>query len=283
MLQHYLITALRHLRQHKFTTALNIACLTFGLMCFLGVYGLVAYLQGSDRHISHLERTFVLSNRVLVPGSDSVKATMPSSAWIVVPQLQTDYPQLKDIARITSVSPWTAGASLKYQSVGMDAKVRFADADILKVLQLPLAVGDAQALRAPRSIVISKPVALRLFGDATKAVGREVVLFGSTPLVVTGVLDSIPQPSHLSTDSLANPFQRFDVLVSMDVYEARQSDPRNLQSWNRADVSTYIVLPDDGALTKEELTHAFPAFIARHAPQAVDRVDAALVHLLILF
>jgi putative ABC transport system permease protein len=273
MFKHYLTTALRHFRQHQFTTALNIACLAFGLMCFLGVYGLVAYLQGGDRHIPHLERTLVLSNRVLVPGSDSVKTTMPTSAWIVAPLLKNDFPQLKGIARLTSVSPWTAGASLKYQAIGMDAKVRFADAEIVDVLSLPLAAGDTNALRAPRSIVVSKSVAQQLFGSANEAVGRAVTLFGSTPLTVTGVLDAIPQPSHLNTDTLANPFQRFDVLISMDVYEARQPTGRNMQSWSRADVQTYVVLPEDGSLTAEQFAAAMPDFIARHAPLAVSKLE----------
>jgi putative ABC transport system permease protein len=268
MLKHFFDTALRHFRRHKFTTTLNIACLAFGLMCFLGVFSLVAYLQGSDRHIAHADRVVVVTTESGIPGSQTIKASMPSSGYSVASLLQADFPKIETITRITNIMPMASGASLKSGTNGTDAKVRFADASVFDVLQLPLLVGDSQALAAPRSIVISKAVAIKLFGDASSALGRDAILFGSTPLTVTGVLDSIPQPSHLSTDTLANPFQKFDVLVSMDVFEARQRNPESLQSWGFGDVATYIVLPKDGSLTADELRRNLPDFVDRHAPKS---------------
>jgi len=279
MFKHYLTTALRHFRQHKFTTVLNIACLAFGLMCFLGVYGLVAYLQGSDRHITHADRVFVITVEVGIPGSDTIKTTQPSTGWMVGPLLEADFPELDAVVRMTNASPVSSGASLKSTTSGADAKVRFADASILDVLQLPLLVGDTQALRAPRSIVVSKATAVRLFGAPEKALGQEVILFGSTSLTVTGVLDSIPQPSHLSTEALANPFQRFDVIVSMDVYEARQPNPQALRNWDIGDVATYVLLPKDGSLTAERLRASLPSFASRHAPSSSRRVTLGLAPL----
>jgi putative ABC transport system permease protein len=279
MFKHYLATALRHFRRHKFTTALNIACLTFGLMCFLGVYGLVAYLQGSDRHIAHEDRVFVLTHEFTVRGSDTVKATMPSTGWMTGPLLEADFPQLEAVARITNVAPVSSGASLKSSNAGMDAKVRFADGAALEILQLPLLAGNSHALRAPKSIVVSKAAATRLFGEAKLALGREVILFGSTPLTITGVLDSIPQPSHLSTETLANPFQRFDVLVSMDVFEARQRNPNWIRTWGNGDVATYIVLPKDGSLSADQLRASLPSFVKRHAPDSTTKTVLGLAPL----
>ncbi len=267
MLKHYFSAVLRQFRRQKFTAVLNIACLTFGLTCFLGVYVLIAYLQGADRHIANADRIYVLTHQAFTPGSGA-KVAMPAISAGVAPLLKVDFPQIETVARLTMADAISVGDSLKAGTIGMDAKVRFADASIISLLRLPLLSGSVDALKPPKSIVLSDDAALRLFGGARQAMGREVIFLGSTPLTVTGVLDAIPQPSHLSTHALANPFERFDVLVSMDVADNRMPAARKESVWSRIYTTTYVVLPEDGSLTAERLRAELPDFVKRHPPSS---------------
>lgn len=109
--------------------------------------------------------------------------------------------------------------------------------------------------------------------------GREVMLFGSTALTVTGVLGAIPQPSHLSTHALVSPFEQFDALVSMDVADNRTPVDFRQSVWNRIYATTYVLLPEDGSLTAEQLRAQLPAFVQRHTPASQQQIELGLLPL----
>ena len=74
MITHYLSTALRHFGRHRTTTALNVVCLTIGLVCFLAIYAVVVYLGSGDRHYANADRIFMIGES----SNDSITASLYS-------------------------------------------------------------------------------------------------------------------------------------------------------------------------------------------------------------
>lgn len=271
MFKHYLTTALRHFRQHKLTTSINVVCLTIGLVCFLTLYTMIAYLSSGDRHYPKANRTYLISQGL----RSSMSSTF--SAWVTAKYLKADFPEIETVARATFNSgvgtevPITAGERKGF------AFAAYADPEFLDVFALPFLAGDSKyALRAPRSAVLSDATAVRLFGSAAAAIGHNVRLQDGTELTVRGVVGKLKKPSHIRTSGdEPTPDVRFDVLISMDVFESAQ---RQQMTWSSFPyVFTYVVLPKDGSLSVESLRERLRSFAERHAKSDGNTYEFGLV------
>jgi putative ABC transport system permease protein len=275
MFNHYLATSLRHFRQHKLTTTINVVCLAIGLTCFFSAHWLVSSSRSADTYFPNADRIFVITQKASALGSGA-GVERPVTGWIAASYLKTDFPELETIARASDGNE--SGEDEMPVAAG-DAKafmhIRYADPEFLDVFALPFLAGDAKnALRQPHSAIVTEDTAKRLFGGKTQAMRRTVLIQNRYEVVITGVIAKIKSPSHMDSDSQ----YRFDLLVSMDVYEARaQDDARRqmaLREWAFSDVLTYVVLPRGGSLTPAMLKARLVAFGDRHVPaQATSRIE----------
>jgi putative ABC transport system permease protein len=263
MFEHYLTTALRHFRRHMGTTAINVASLALGLACFILAWSIVAYFGQTDRSFKGADRIFIVAPQ---SGGASTQVRAP---WALAEYLKTDYPQLEAVARL---SP--SEAQVEANGVPVSAAVAYAEPQFLRIFSLPFLAGDARsALDAPRSAVVSAGLAQKIFGTQG-VVGRQVILNGRESVTITGVLDKIPQPSHLSTDpggaGLNIPVE---AIVSMDTHvallNALAPDQAN-QAFNRWSANwyvTYVLVPASGSATAREINQRFDDFARRHVPE----------------
>jgi putative ABC transport system permease protein len=263
MFQHYLTTALRHFRRHKGTTAINVASLALGLACFILAWGIVAYFGQTDRFVKDADRIFIVAPQ---SGGASTQVRAP---WALAERLKADYPQLEAVARLS-----TGEAQIEANGVPVSAAVAYAEPQFLRVFPLPFLAGDARAaLEAPRSAVVSAALAEKIFGTQG-VVGRRIMVNGRESVTITGVLDKIPQPSHLSTNpGGAGLVITVEALVSMDTHvallNALAPDQAN-QAFNRWSANwyvTYVMLPASGSLTAPQLNERFDEFSQRHVPE----------------
>ena len=262
MFKHYLQTALRHFRQHKVTTAINVACLSLGLTCFVLAWATGAYLGEMDSHQVRAARTFIVA-----PQAFGVSSQV-RSPWALADHLRNDFPQLESVARLS-----TSRARFDVDGSNSGISVAYAEPDFLRIFDLPFLAGDARsALDQPRTAVVSAALALRLFGT-NAVVGRRVKMDDRETVTITGVVDSIPQPSHLSTEpSGAGLGVTFDALVSMDTQVALLNATAPDQAgqafhrWSANWYVTYVLLPKDGSISAEQLNNQFDEFARRHVP-----------------
>ncbi len=106
----------------------------------------------------------------------------------------------------------------------------FADSNFFQVFSFPLVQGDAAgALRDAGSVVISKTMARKYFGNEPAPGKVLVVKDGSHNFKVTGVMEDMPVASHF----------HFDFIASLTGEEFAKSD-----SWMQSNYYTYLVLPD---------------------------------------
>lgn len=261
MFLHYLSTALRHLRQHKGTTLINLACLTFGFVIFLTAWGRAEYFASADRYHERADRTVIVTR--FQPQS---RLTVHITSGILSEHLRAEFPQLETVARVM----YPQESALVAAGRSQFAVVAFADPEILRVFDLPFVAGDRRnALMQPRSMVLSERLALRLFGTAD-AVGRTLRLNGRAyDVAVTGVVRSIRKPSHLTVDDTA-PFGTslgFDALVSMDVIPEAQRPA----GWLQGAYFTYAVLPRAGIEAVRAFDRELKDFTLRRVPKELHQ------------
>lgn len=263
MFTHYLATALRHFHRHKGTTAINVASLALGIASFILAWSIVAYFGQMDRYHTRADRTFMVA-----PQSGGA-STQVRSPWSLAEYLKSDYPELESVVRLANDE-----AQIAVDGVTYSAAVAYAEPRFLSIFDLPFLAGNsATALDEPNSAVVSAALAQKLFGTQA-VIGRSMRLNNRETVSITGVIDTIPQPSHLSTDADTSGLGiGVEALVSMNVHVALINavgpDQAN-QAFNRWSANwyvTYVVVPPTGPVTAQHLNDRFDDFAKRHVPE----------------
>src|SRR5688572_12326956 len=124
MLKHYLSTALRHFRQHKFSTAINVACLALGLACFVFAWGVATFFGRSDYYHERADRTFIFTTQ-----ESGSSFAMNVSPWLLAEHLRADFPQLESVARVF----YPQESAVTVAGANAFAQVGYADAEFLRI------------------------------------------------------------------------------------------------------------------------------------------------------
>ncbi len=225
MLQHYLRTALRGLVRHKLHSFINIAGLSIGLAAaiLIGLY--VRYELSYDKWIPHTRDLYRLEATFHIPGLPVAPFAMAS--FPVVTAIGEKSPQVKAVTHVLPEPMTVIVGQREFRE-----KVTFVDPNFFRVIELPLARGDpAQVLAQPESVVISRRIARKYFGDADP-IGRILTVSrapsgscgatdgacrsGLYPLKVTGVLRDLPGNTQLSADLLVPNTSQADRLSPQD-------------------------------------------------------------------
>ncbi|HET8695872.1 MAG TPA: ABC transporter permease, partial [Gammaproteobacteria bacterium] len=280
MIKHYLTAALRNIRRAPFTSAVNLLTLSVGLVCFVTAYAFVTFWGSAERHFPKARDIYVLTLTLQNSESSPVSTVASGAATVSVQEidnslrapevaaefLRNDYPAISKIARAVTIDGKTPVAS------GGRAERLFGiavDPEFLDMFDLPFVEGDARtALAAPRSAVITREYAARLFG-ADQALGKPLVIGNTVDATVTGVIDAIPEPSHLGRS--ANAPMPVDLIASRDVFEAlfdRRGPPAEF-AWLLTNSTVYLYLPPSGGLSPDALRRQLGNFVARHVPPEI--------------
>ena len=156
--------------------------------------------------------------------------------------LQQDYPEIEATVRVLP----EGGGLLSAGDVKIQTdEVVFADSTFFNVFTFPLVAGNtATALMAPNTVVLTKSLAGKLFRDPEAALGKSVTWDQETVNLVTGVMEDVPQNSHM----------RFAAVRSMPA-----GYTTGLQTFN---LYTYLLLRPGADV--EKLRSRLPEFYDRH-------------------
>ncbi|MDE3211989.1 MAG: ABC transporter permease, partial [Bacteroidota bacterium] len=223
MLKNYLKTAWRNLRKHKTFSVINIAGLSIGIaVCFV----IMLYVQNElsyDRFNKNADRIVRVVFKARINGGQIFESNvMPP----VAATMKNDYPDVEDATRI-----FVGGApKITYGGkVFKGDELAFVDPNFFQIFTLPLIEGDPQtALQQPNTIIISRAMAKKYFGDADP-MGKILVMPDNqnAAFKVTGLIDKVPENSHF----------HFDLFASMKGIQQSQSD-----SWMGSNFYTYLLL-----------------------------------------
>ena len=218
MLGNYLTTALRLLRRERGYAAINIFGLAVGFCLCLLTVQLAAYqLSVGDFH-EKKDRVF----RVLKSNTQNTGYT----AGVPIPlgpTLKEQLPEVEEAVRISSGWPILLRVGDKD---GTYEKVWGVEAGVFDMFSLPLLRGDPKtALARPYTMVLTEPLARRLFGESDPL--GQFVRVGED-YEVTGIVGQPP----------ANSLLQFSALRSL----SSVSDPMIEQGWNVSAFRTFVQL-----------------------------------------
>lgn len=240
MLQNYFTIAFRNLKKHKVFSLVNIAGLAVGLAVFWLMALYIADELSFDRWSPNADRIYRVVHSAEWPGGKFRLA--PTSAPFA-PALKKDYPEIEEAARVDP----EGGGTIVYKDKKITAgDILFADNALLSIFRFRFLSGDGrQALATPQSIVLTKSLAEKLFGNADSALGK-AILFQHDDVAqkVTGVMEDVPANSHLG----------FSALRSM--YDLSG------EGWPNFNKYTYVLLRQDADAHKLEAR--FPSFFQRY-------------------
>jgi putative ABC transport system permease protein len=263
MLGHDLTIALRRLLRHKFHTAVGVAVLALGLLCFVAANLFVSYVRNYDAHWPNSDRIYIVAERVRANDFVLMPSFMTNSDAPVAEHLRAEVPELAGVARRYVGQRLVSAGDRRMALLTAYVEPQFGELFDFEVL-----AGDAQAIAKPRSALITQRGAERLFGTVD-AVGRTITIAAQQPVDVTigGVVADLPNQSHLKFGGLFA--TGFELLVSWDALEALP-----VMGWGGRAVTTYMLLPPNGTLPVDELNR-------RLAKIAAERVAAEMSFLTI--
>jgi len=196
MLKNYLKITLRNILRHKLYSVINITGLAVGMFCFLLIFLWVNYEKSYDRFHDNYKDLYQVVYEYHGSEGDARLTRSHASALGVV--LKNDYPEIKNTARSLDSRVMTLGTE---DNLFLE-KVNFVDPSFLEMFSVRIIEGDPKsALAQPNSILLTESVAAKHF-VVGKAVGQKITLAGSTDLLVTGVIEEMPQNSHFKSMSL---------------------------------------------------------------------------------
>ena len=235
MWRNYLKIAYRNLLKHKTNTTVNIFGLAIGVSVALLITTFTLYEFSFDTWMPGSENTYRIYRSW---GGDGGTAWSPSR---LAGKLRDDFPEVR---AATGVGP-QGEVLVEYQRNKLYVEqVAQVDSTFFEVVQLPLIAGSAQTvLNQPKSIVIAKPLARRLFGTEDP-MGKTIKYDGEDGYTITGVFDFKGQNAHLDYE-MYTPFTWYS------------------DAWTGNNRSTYISIhPDtDVATLQNKITDAITKLI----------------------
>jgi len=247
MLKSFITFTLRLIKRDKFHSLLNIIGLSAGIACSIII---LLYLQNQltyDKHHEKADRIYRISSNYVTSGKPT-KFALSSPA--LGKKLKDEYPEIDDFVRITPIPEilFRSGEKTFYEK-----KIAFVDPSIFRIFTHQFIYGDPDdCLKDPRSTVLTERLARKYFGDLNP-LGKEVQVENNSLLKVTGVIEDLPQNSHL----------RLDGFISYSTIDPKQ-ERLNLPIFE-IEAYTYILVNEN--FSQEIFREKFPAFYKKHAAE----------------
>ncbi|MDO8897550.1 MAG: ABC transporter permease [Bacteroidales bacterium] len=227
MIRNYLKIALRRLIRQFSYTAINVIGLSAGIASFLLIMMYVQYHFSFDKHIPDIGRWHRVVQIQMAQGVGEQHVAVNMG-----PLSETLKEELPEVVDAVRVMDWGARQVRVGDSFYSQENVVWTDPSAFRFFGIKLLEGNIEnALKEPKSVVLSETVAKKYFGDVEKALGQNLDFNNETGYVVTGIMEDQPQNAHLL----------LDMLVS---YESALNTYPWLRDWGSNSMPVYIKLSD---------------------------------------
>jgi putative ABC transport system permease protein len=225
MLKSFFINSIRSIRKQSGYVLLNLTGLIIGITSFLFISLYVIHELSYDRFHRNYQNIYRIKIVGRMAGSDLDQAVTASP---MARAMLNDYPEVLRATRVRDLGDWLIGYGDKKFNEGGGL---FVDSTFFDVFGFRLIKGDPKtALVRPFSMVMTEKYARKYFGDADP-IGQKVTVESDTVLyTITGVVENVPDNSHL----------QFDILASISTFPQMA----NNQFWIAHNFYTYIVVAD---------------------------------------
>ncbi|WP_136468261.1 ABC transporter permease [Flagellimonas onchidii] len=237
MLKHNIILFFRNIKRSKSSFLINMIGLSTGMACTLLISLWVLDELGVDKFHENHERIYQVIEHLNF--SDGVQ-TMIETFGPMAELLTEEFPEVEFAAEAIPPS-WFGKHNLSIDEKSIKAVGQIVGKDYFNIFSYGVIHGDKnKLLEDPNSIVISKELALSLFGTTENVVGQTISYEQDKLFTVSGIYEGTPSNSTV----------QFDFALSSHAY--KDAPPWNsLHSWNGSGPQVYVQLKegaDIGAL-----------------------------------
>ena len=234
MIKNLLLVALRNFSRDKWYSLLNILGLTIGITFSLFLIFYIKDELSYDRYHQKVDRIYRINSHIKEPDKDTMRWAV--TPFPMAPALAKDYPEVEEAVR------FIGNGKVMYKNGDLrlyEDKVFFADSNIFRVFTYKFIAGNPQtALNDPKSMVLTRSVAKKYFGNIADCVGKSLENASGDVYKITAVIEDVPKNSHIL----------FNILIS------RNSLPADFaSSWGNFGFYTYVLLkPNTSAVAFEK-------------------------------
>lgn len=228
MLKNYIKITLRVFYKYPTYTSINILELAIGIACSILIFLFIQNEFSYDRFHRNAKNIYRLES---IDSLAQQVVENPLLQAAIAPTLKIDFPEVINTLRIwpkqhTLVSN---GAQAFYEE-----RVFYSDPSIFEMFDFPFLKKDIESIfQLKNSIVITKSIAKKYFNNEYP-IGETLILDNTNVFKIAGILDDVPQNSHLKFNFLI-PFSNVEQFFGKAVHE-----------WNRmAAFYTYLQLHPD--------------------------------------
>jgi predicted permease len=223
MVRHYFTIIYRNFLRAKGFFLINLAGLAAGMTCTLLIYLWVKDERGINKfHENDVNLYQVMEHQQY---SDRILTTT-STPGILAENLKIEFPEVEHAATTT----WIGDNTLSIKDHNVKAKGWDVGPEFFKIFSYKLVYGTPETvLKDQMSMVISRALAVRLFGTDQDVVGKVVEYNHDKTLNISGVFEDIPNTSSF----------RFDYVMSFELYKTENDW---VKEWGNNGPSTYVVL-----------------------------------------
>jgi putative ABC transport system permease protein len=193
MLQYYLKIALRNIRTNKKFSIINIAGFAFAISICMAILLFLLKEYSYDRYHKNANQIVRLVN---------TKFNSSLVDYRVKDILLKNYSEISDACLVINANhpvEITNGDKGFYLN-----NILSVDNNFFRIFSVPFVSGDASApFNNVNSAVLTEETAKLLFGTESP-LGKDLLIFGSTPVTITGIIKNFPDNSSISAGILVN-------------------------------------------------------------------------------
>jgi putative ABC transport system permease protein len=223
MLKNHLKIAVRNIKKFGLRSFIHVIGLSIGIAACFVVYNLVSYEYGFDTHQKDRDRIYRITS---VTGNGEEEWPNPGSPIPLVEAVRNEMSAAEDVAPIFSAYRFLVESADESENFGISTKVVFADEKYFSLFEYEWLAGSASsALKQPNTVVLTKSVAHKYFGEQplNEILGKELVYTDTLRVMVSGVVEDVKH----KTDLIFTDFISYETLLSNKEIRAK----RNVDDW----------------------------------------------------
>ncbi|HEY4327898.1 MAG TPA: ABC transporter permease [Mucilaginibacter sp.] len=252
MIKNYLKTAFRNLIQNRSYSIVNITGLVVGIAASLLIFLVLQYEQGFDSFHVKKDRIYRLVREGKNPTGREYRTGVP---YPVTDGLKADYPQLENAAAIFGdggVQVLITGPRGETIKKFKEDNVFLAEPRFFQMFDFKMLAGKpSTAIAQPNTVMLTKSIAEKYFGDWKSAIGKTIKVYREN-MKVTGILD--------------NPPANTDFPLRLVISYATLKKQRNMNDWVSIDDNNYCFVQLPAGYPPARFNAQLTAFVTKHMP-----------------
>ena len=209
--------AYRNAQKHKVVSIAKILGLSISFAVIFFAAGYVFYETSFDRHIPDHDRIFrcYMKGQLNLEQADYA-VTAPAMASAIVKEI----PEVQEVVRFKT----RGEASFNYKDKNYEAgELYHADTNFFSFFSMPFVSTSEKPLAGNDDLAISKSLAVKYFGSAEDAMGKNVKIRGEN-CVINTVFDDFPKNTH----------------INVKLIQSIQKSNPDAIGWSSQNLQTYI-------------------------------------------